>query len=178
MLNDSHRISFFSFYLKTVHRALLENIDFLCSEIKNEEVRVMGSFQVYLQLWYKLFFISCLPLLFLSWDAVRLSPLARGYVLWIRLLLGFSLSGSDWLRVVPLVHRHERVLSTGWWNPICVFPCDVNRSFSPRNGVSLLCSSMRCLLFTVCVLWHLYSFWLEGMRASSLWCLHDKGLLN
>lgn len=49
MLNDSYGISFFSFYLKTVHRALLENIDFLCSEIKNEEVRVMGSFQVYLQ---------------------------------------------------------------------------------------------------------------------------------
>lgn len=50
MLNDSHGISFFSFYLKAVHRALLENIDFLCSEIKNEEVRVMGSFQAYLQL--------------------------------------------------------------------------------------------------------------------------------
>lgn len=50
MLNDSYGISFFSFYLKTGHRALLENIDFLCSEIKNEEVRVMGSFQVYLQL--------------------------------------------------------------------------------------------------------------------------------
>lgn len=38
MLNDSYRIPFFSFYLKTGHRALLEYIDFLCSEIKNEEV--------------------------------------------------------------------------------------------------------------------------------------------